>query len=165
MANNQVSSELKIGRQKYLEDGVTFNPDQVTLQGIYSDELSAHRAKKTWIETLEGAFILENRTDIDLAIRDTDAGYLLECHFLTACARYAFWRLTNNQAPEAQYIIETAHIPLCESRHEEIMTAPDMRSIYDEPLILSGLYRLQKSESLVSDIITKIKDLVAKLNS
>lgn len=121
-------------------EGVTFDPEEISLHGCYRDEISAHRAKKLWVETFESNFILENEFDFSISVMELAPGhgFLLSCEFLTACARYAFWRLTNNQAPEAQYIIETAHIPMCESRHEDILRAPDMRSIYDEPMIFSG---------------------------
>jgi hypothetical protein len=126
-------------------EGVTFDPEQITLQGCYKDEISAYRARKLWIETLETNFILEDGYDFEASVvaLGDGLGFLLSCEFLTACARYAFWRLTNNQAPEAQYVIETAHIPLCESRHEDILRAPDLRSVHDEPMIFSAGYPLR----------------------
>ncbi|MGI6524765.1 MAG: hypothetical protein ACOX2O_05650 [Bdellovibrionota bacterium] len=112
-------------------DGVSFDTENITLHGIYSDELSAYRAKKMWIETFEDIFLLEQNHDISLSIhREEDGRFLLLCEFLTACARYAFWRVTNNQAPEAQYSIETAHIPICDSRQDEILHAPDLRPLH-----------------------------------
>lgn len=118
--------------------GVSFDPDNVLLQGIYGDAISAQRAKRRWSETLELNFLLEASHDFSLKVSGSlDEGvYRLTCKFLTACGRYAFWRITNNQAPEAQYVIETAHIPMCHSRHEDILRAPDMHSIHEEPLIL-----------------------------
>ena len=52
--------------------------------------------------------------------------FTLQCEFVSACGRYAFWRLTNNQAPEAQYLIETAHIPNAELREAEFHAASDL---------------------------------------
>jgi hypothetical protein len=97
--------------------GVAFDPDLVVIQGVYSDELSAYRAKKVWIEALESHFLLENESDYLLAVsrqkeEDRDANFHLRCKFTSACARYAFWRITNGQAPEAEYVLETAHIPV-----------------------------------------------------
>jgi hypothetical protein len=37
--------------------------------------------------------------------------YKVRCDFQTACGRYAFWRLTHHQAPEVQFLLETAHLP------------------------------------------------------
>ena len=122
------------------EMGVCFDPDSTTLTGTYSDEISAFRAKRLWVDTLEVNFLLDLDQDFSIKLaRDMDSHkFTLSCRFHSACARYAFWRLTNNQAPEAQYIIETAHIPVCESRHHDILRAPDMRNIQDNPLVLTG---------------------------
>ena len=121
-------------------EGVCFDPEAVTIEGKYLDELSAHRAKKGWVETLEVNFLLDPAYDVIFKVANAAEAtqYILRCEFVSACARYAFWRLTNNQAPEAQYQIETAHIPDCKSRHLEFLTAPDMRSVFEEPMVLRG---------------------------
>ena len=142
-------------------EGVTFDPEEISLHGCYRDEISAHRAKKLWIETLETNFILDNEYDFFMDVQELGDGhgFLLSCEFQTASARYAFWRLTNNQAPEAQYVIETAHIPYCESRHEDILRAPDLRSIHEEPMIFSGAYRPHGSKRRnVYDMINNFLD-------
>ena len=125
-------------------EGVKFDPDRVTLEGYYADELSPFRAKRIWTEILETNFLLDSGHDFSMHVEqksDSDQNaYVLVCKFLTACARYAFWRITNNQAPEAQYLIETAHIPDCETRRDEFATAPDLR-LKDEdqmPAVLGG---------------------------
>jgi hypothetical protein len=157
---------IELAEQILAEPGVCFDPDSVTLQGSYSDEISAYRAKKLWAETLEMNFLLDEKHDFALSVSSNlDANqFLLNCKFLTACGRYAFWRITNNQAPEAQYVIETAHIPMCESRHNEILRAPDMRPLHDEPLVLG---------SALSDILLPhknnlsgwLKDLIKRLSA
>ena len=143
--------------------GVCFDPDNITLQGCYPDELSAYRAKRLWIETLENCFLLEQGHDFSVCVRQhrDSSRFVLLCEFTTACARYAFWRLTNHQAPEAQYVIETAHIPICDSRHEDIMRAPDLKSIHDGPLVLGGPGRSHRKGALAAflkDIISRFKD-------
>lgn len=132
------------------EPGVCFDPESTTLTGVYTDEISAHRAKRLWIDTLEVNFLLDLEHDFVIKlVPDLEAHqFMLTCRFSSACARYAFWRLTNNQAPEAQYIIETAHIPVCESRHHDILRAPDMRNIQENPLILRGDGTLTPKSSL-----------------
>lgn len=107
---------------------VAFDADTAALEGHYVDELSAFRARKVWIEILENNFLLEKDHDFQTQISgDIEEGsYVLRCTFQTACGRYAFWRLTNSQAPEAQYTIETAHIPNAESLYEQILRAPDL---------------------------------------
>jgi len=95
---------------------VCFDAERVVLEGYYNDELSAHRAKRVWKDTLLNYFLLEPGHDFKLQIRfeSGQKRYSLTCAFMTACARYSFWRLTNDQTPEAQYLIETAHIPQCD---------------------------------------------------
>lgn len=108
---------------------VSFDSETAALEGAYPDELSAHRARKVWVDILESNFLLEKNHDFQLKVDGSasDGAFALRCDFLTACGRYAFWRLTNDQAPEAQYGIETAHIPNAESMYDAIMTAPDMQ--------------------------------------
>lgn len=118
--------------------GVFFDPEEATLEGTYLDELSAFRAKRVWTETLETNFLLQPTLDFSFKVEsDVESRkFVLRCDFSTACGRYAFWRLTRNQAPEAQYLIETAHIPQCESRHEDMLVAPDLKPVRYSPLVL-----------------------------
>lgn len=140
LRNYQDPQLINLSTEILEQEGVCFDPDNVTLQGSYTDELSAHRARRLWAETLEEYFLLENNHDIVFSVLpDLEKHvFTLTCTFSTACARYAFWRLTNNQAPEVQYVIETAHIPLCDSRHEDILKAPDLRPLHEEAMIWSG---------------------------
>lgn len=83
---------------------ITFNADTVTLSGYYSDELSAYRAKREWVRVFNIYFLLESERDYELRISvlgDKEV-FHLECIFSSACGRYAFWRLINGQAPEAE---------------------------------------------------------------
>ena len=127
------------------ESCILFDPERVTLDGVYSDELSAHRAKRGWIDALESYFLLDHRKDFSVSVRRAieHSRFALTCNFTSACARYAFWRLTNQQAPEAQYLIETAHVPRGDSQHERFITAPDMRPTSqlagNEPLVLGDI--------------------------
>ena len=131
---------IELTREISHDLGVCFDPDNVVLQGSYTDEISAYRAKRLWSQTLSMHFLLDPEQDFNFQIlgNPEDGQYTLTCRFVTACGRYAFWRITNHQAPEAQYVIETAHIPICHSRHEDILCAPDLHSIHEEPLILSS---------------------------
>ncbi len=109
---------------------VLFDSDQVTLEGRYEDELSIFRAKKVWTEVLETNFLLEKGDDFKFGTLSDlgESKFVLKCSFSTACGRYAFWRLVNSQAPESQYLIETAHIPDGASHHFELLRAPDLKS-------------------------------------
>jgi hypothetical protein len=140
--------------------GVCFDPTNATLTGYYADELSAHRARRLWCNTLELHFLLDDRVDFLTKVTrpssETSSQYQLTCTFKTACARYAFWRLTNHQAPEAQYIIETAHIPDCASRQLDILSVPDLRSVYS-PTSLGSFYNTQ------ADYVSKISQWIRTL--
>lgn len=126
--NSQVVHKFEELRETQQVARVSFDPHAVVLRGVYQDELSAHRARKVWRSTLSVNFLLDEGEDITLIVHsDLERGeFQLTCNFLSACARYSFWRLTNDQAPEAQYLIETAHIPFCESKYEELMGAHDL---------------------------------------
>lgn len=93
--------------------GLWYDADRLVLEGAYLDEITAYRARKRWIQTLETNFLLEDSHDFRIKVRvDPDAEhYQVRCDFLSACGRYAFWRLTHHQAPEVQYMLETAHLP------------------------------------------------------
>jgi len=148
--------------------GVCFDPLEITLEGSYVDELSAYRARRVWNSVLEDNFLLESDHDYVMKVSPGDEAGLfrLKCDFRTACGRYAFWRLTHNQAPEAQYLIETAHIPNSESRHGDFLEAPDLRSVYLSPSILDPLpprakgaeSRLRWLKAIVSRL-AKMKEL------
>jgi hypothetical protein len=93
--------------------GLWYDADRLVLEGLYLDEITAYRARKRWIQTLETNFLLEGLHDFRIRVRAVpEAGrYRVRCDFLSACGRYAFWRLTHHQAPEVQYMLETAHLP------------------------------------------------------
>lgn len=118
--------------------GVRFDADRVTLEGIYPDDFSLFRAKKNWSDILEYHFLLDSKRDFNFRFeRDLTLGvFTLRCEFQSACGRYAFWRLTNYQAPEAQYQIETAHIPDSKSRQYDLLSAPDLKPVNPEPSVL-----------------------------
>jgi hypothetical protein len=95
------------------ELGVWFDAERLSLEGVYLDEVTAYRARRRWIAAFEAHFLLELKFDFRMEVvcdpqRDH---FALRCTFLSACGRYAFWRLTHNQAPEAQAALETAHLP------------------------------------------------------
>lgn len=84
--------------------GLIYDADSVTLIGKFSDELSAHRAKKRWTEVLRSHFLLDSERDFELVVSSSHESslYAVVCTFVSACGRYAFWRLINRQAPEAE---------------------------------------------------------------
>lgn len=157
-------SELSIEQQRV--DGVSFDPEHITLEGSYTDQISAYRARRVWVSTLTESFLLEIDHDFKLKVEmnSESARYFLRCEFLTACARYAFWRLTNNQAPEAQYIIETAHIPNSETRQEDFWRTPDLKAKGKENQQLAEYY-LTSIQTEQHGVLATIKRLIDKIKS
>lgn len=110
--------------------GLWYDAERLILEGFYGDEVTAFRAKKRWIEVLESNFLLERGIDFSVVVADepssvtgvsggrmressdgrADYCYSVRCDFLSACGRYAFWRITHHQAPQVQYLLESAHL-------------------------------------------------------
>ena len=154
---------IELNREIAQFASVCFDAEGLRLQGKYSDQLSAYRAKKIWAHTLETCFLLDSGYDFKIKVQteSEDDNFGLVCEFLSACARYAFWRLTNHQAPEAQYLIETAHIPNAASRQGDFVAAPDLRCLMEDGLDLTHheLVRLQQRETLGA----RLRELVRQL--
>lgn len=125
--------------------GLWYDADRLTLAGIYLDEVTAYRARKRWIEALENNFLLEERQDFLLKVRPVHGGkyFKVRCEFLSACGRYAFWRLTHHQAPEVQFLLETAHLPNTHLEGWEMLAndedAPPAAAIAESPTNGSSL--------------------------
>jgi len=155
MHSEQVGFQgIELTREIAFPGDVRFDPDRVILQGQYRDQLSAYRAKKNWVETLTANFLLEEGHDYELSVdsRVADGLFILHCGFTSACGRYAFWRLTNEQAPEAQYLIETAHIPNSESRGDDFVSAPDLKPLVDDGT--QALREIEQKARSISKILT-----------
>lgn len=154
---------VEIERNRYF-DGVEvlFDLDTLTLVGRYQDELSAFRAKKAWLKTLQDCFLLDSDTDITIKITkgSEPQQFLLSCEFISSCARYAFWRLTNNHVPEAAYLLEVAHMP--ESKYESYIAAPDMRAVVDHEMAKFEL-QVEDQKSLFQKLGALTKTFVKSL--
>lgn len=138
---------------------VIFDVDTLTLAGVYNDEVSAHRAKKRWIQTLQDCFLLDTDTDIKIRVKGdlSNHRYLLSCEFVSSCARYAFWRLTNNHVPEAAYLLEIAHIP--ESINQDFSEGADIRAAMEKEL-QSIEERIYEQKGILQKIGELTKNLV-----
>lgn len=154
------SKHVELSKELSFPGDVRFDPDRITLHGRYADQLSAYRAKKIWSETLETCFLLEPDHDFNLDVKSslTDGEFMLNCSFASACGRYAFWRLTNEQAPEAQYILETAHIPNSESQLDNLIGAPDLR-----PAIERAMDEIDAARAGHSKIKRVLKSLISAI--
>ena len=97
------SAEEKFDLSQY-KNGLIFDAEGVCLFGKYENELMAWRAKKEWIEVLHDYFLLEPERDYSIkVVSDIDTlTFCVKSNFSSACGRYAFWRLINHQAPEAE---------------------------------------------------------------
>jgi hypothetical protein len=156
--DQEISSQVIELTHEMAPSSVSFDPQYSLLQATYQDELSLYRAKRTWCKTLQSSFLLEPQYDFQLrhCSSITEQIFSLQCEFTTACGRYAFWRLTNEQAPEAQYIIETAHIPNCELRAIEIAMAKDMGKIVSKKSNHNTNEHL--GFSIAKDLVKKVLD-------
>jgi hypothetical protein len=111
---HQSEYEASVGMQApAIGLGLWYDAEKLILEGIYLDEVSAYRARRSWIKTFEMNFLLEEIHDFKVkVVFDSEEGrYHVQCTFTSACGRYAFWRLTHHQAPEVQFTLETAHLP------------------------------------------------------
>ena len=99
----QESTENKIDLSQF-KSGLIFDAEGVALFGKYDNELLAWRAKKEWVQVLHDYFLLEPTRDYEIdVITDLDTfTFCIKSSFNSACGRYAFWRLINHQAPEAE---------------------------------------------------------------
>jgi hypothetical protein len=101
-----MAQDLKQQELSYygFKEGLIYDADSVILAGKHADELSAHRARREWRSILSSFFLLDEGRDYELWVRsDASARYfVVHCCFVSACGRYAFWRLVNQQAPEAE---------------------------------------------------------------
>ena len=86
------------------KEGLIYDADGVVIAGKYHDEISAYRSKRHWIEVLSTYFLLEENRDYEIWVTSSleDRYFVVGCCFVSACGRYAFWRLVNQQAPEAE---------------------------------------------------------------
>ena len=96
-------SQSLVDLSKYTS-GLIYDADTITLIGKYKDELSCHRARKNWIELFSNYFLLEPARDYKIVVESNLNSniFIINCIFTSACGRYAFWRLVNQQAPEAE---------------------------------------------------------------
>lgn len=112
-----------------LRGEVFFDPELLLLEGRYSDELCAHRARRGWMGVFSASFLLEAEHDYVVAVEENadEDGFVLRCAFVSACGRYAFWRLTHGQAPDAAHLLEISHVPAADSRLRAVAFASDFR--------------------------------------
>jgi hypothetical protein len=145
-----------------------FDPDSLVIEGWYSSQMAAYRARKVWRSTLESNFLLDRELDFAIHVDNLPSHglYGVICSFTSACGRYAFWRLTNQQAPEVQGIIETAHLPGSDQTAGNSMDLRGKHSLQKNPEPLSWNPEsaelqlhdtwLQNMKEIIGDIVTRL---------
>jgi len=118
--------------------GLIFDADTVTLLGKFTDEFSAHRGKKVWMDVLAHHFLLERARDYDTEVGAIEGSeyFYLRCTFQSACGRYAFWRLVNHQALEAE---EKLHVSnMVNKKSARFLLGSIWNVGHDSPWVLPG---------------------------
>jgi hypothetical protein len=127
--------------------GLWYEPERLLIEGVYRDELTAYRVRKRWIAAFREHFLLDEGVDLSFKVSKVGgSGFSkLHCYFISACGRYAFWRLTHHQALEVQWLLERAHLG-----SQEFCALQSHESDVDH-LGESTVPRYMVTESLVSD--------------
>ncbi|MBL7663428.1 hypothetical protein JNK13_11815 [bacterium] len=151
--------ERKLSDSKLHPGVLSFDADGTTLIGRYTDELSAYRAKRKWIEILKKHFLLDQGRDYELSIlvNPVNKYFALNCYFTSACGRYAFWRLVNNQAPEAELNLTSSGSLLKEAIKRNRETKSGSHEVV-EPTVLHGEQTARKRtlSGALSDYFLKL---------
>lgn len=150
---DQAGSEIAVGL------GLWYDTDRLMFEGVYLDEVTAYRARKGWIEAFEVNFLLEERIDFRVRVgpQEGQPRFCVVCEFLTACGRYAFWRLTHHQAPEVQFILETAHLPAFS------MPEGHERRCIEEPAVDSPRCGVSSKEREQLEVWARIRDICSNI--
>lgn len=138
---------------------ITYDTDSICIIGSFRDEMSAYRARKEWSDILAAHFLLEADRDFFFFVEaktEPEKHFQLRCEFDSACGRYAFWRLINHQAEEAEEKLLSAGHPLNQSKGGSNVRAI-LSSKEDElgPWVLSG-GSSNKKDTLTSKLINLI---------
>ena len=135
---------------------LTYDTESISIVAVFSDEMSAYRGRRGWNEILRTHFLLENMHDFELHIErspDQDLEmFQLRCEFLSACGRYAFWRLINHQAPEAEGKLIRSGYPDSEITEN----SPSVGILTSDPTGPWVMRRNSESKGLLTSIIDSI---------
>jgi hypothetical protein len=153
--------------------GLWYDPERLVVEGVYQDEVTAYRARRRWIEALGKNFLLEEGLDFSLKVRRSRGGrsFRVRCDFLTACGRYAFWRLTHHQAPEVQFLLETAHLPHTVPSFSQVEDDFELESFSSPPQVCDDrgeLHQDHNDESLravIQRVVSRLQGLVKRFSA
>ena len=138
---------------------VAYAPEMYKITGEYSNEIYLFRAKKLWKMALQDTFLLENATDFKFQVRKNSKMnvYMLTCTFMSACGRYAFWRINNNQNPEVKYIIESAHLPQTADNYDELLNkGPNFIVSHNSDILCDIEDKANNISEVLKNIVKKI---------
>ena len=138
---------------------VSYIPETYKIVGEYSNEIYLFRAKKFWKMALQDTFLLETGTDFQFQIKKNAKMnvYTLTCTFKSACGRYAFWRVNNNQNPEAKYIIESAHLTQTADNYDAILNkGPNFIVSHDSDILCDIEDKANNISEVLKNIVKKI---------
>ncbi len=143
---------------KYLSD-ISYDLTLYTITGTYDDEISLFRAKKFWAQAFNDVFLLEKKYDFNFKLKKDLNKFQLICSFVSACGRYAFWRINNNQNPEVKYLIEISHMPFIFQNYDEIINGyPNFKNSSEQDI----LGEVEEKTKNISDILKKIISKICK---
>lgn len=83
--------------------GIIFDCNSMCLIGEFTDELSAHRAKKRWKQIYNEHFEIYCPSDFDIWVEDVRVFIRHE----SASARYAYWCMVNKGAERTLFNLTT----------------------------------------------------------
>jgi hypothetical protein len=144
------------------KSGLLFDADGVTLIARLKDELSAYRMRKTWKEVLAGYFLLEQERDYEMSIVCVPEHdyFVLNCFFISACGRYAFWRLMNDQAPEAELKLSIINKKTSKSKKLSFWWNNTDSTEHPMPKVHTGIeHGFEHSPKIPNDLLQKLKKL------
>ena len=141
---------------------VSYDKDTYKVIGEYSNELYLFRAKKLWKTVLQDTFLLEEVTDFKFQVRKNSKlnVFTLSCTFKSACGRYAFWRINNNQNPEVTYILEAAHLTQTTDNYDQLLNRTPNFIVSHNSEILCDI---EDKANNISEILKKIVKKICKI--
>lgn len=163
--NNNASPNIIQNNQDVTSFGyVSYSSEKYIIMGEYSNELLLFRAKKFWALVLQDTFLLENITDFKFQVKKNSKLniYNLICTFKSACGRYAFWRISNDQNPEVKYIIETAHLTSTADNYDSLLNKVPNFTLSSDSSIMEDI---EDKANNISDILKKIVKKICKIPS
>lgn len=90
---------------------INFDPEALSIQARYDDEVARFRAKKRWETLFTEIYLLEPKTDFRITLfSDEDRLFFyMVCHFVSQVGKYVFYRITSDQNNAAVRTLKVSH--------------------------------------------------------